>query len=109
MHLPEKLINWTFNILHGRELFVKYNNKLFGPRLSYKSVSQGGILSSMLFILYIHQLNLVLGSDVSNLEFADDSSVVQVFAHFIYYYFFIYFLNFSSQEINYNLTALLSL
>lgn len=70
--IPEKFINWIFSFLHAREIFVKFNNSLFGSRFSYKGVSQGGILSPILFILYIHRLNMELGPHVRNLQFADD-------------------------------------
>lgn len=70
--LPLKIIQWIFNFLNGRNVFVKFNNNLFGPRMSYKGVCQGGILSPLIFILYIHKLNFILGSEVSNLQFADD-------------------------------------
>ena len=72
LHFPAKIISWIFNFLHGRELYVKHNNNIYGSRLSFKGVSQGGILSPTLFLLYIHRLNLELGPDVSNLQFADD-------------------------------------
>lgn len=70
--LPFKIIQWIINFLHGRKVHVKFNNNLFGPRMSYKGVCQGGILSPMIFILYIHKLNSILGTNVKNLQFADD-------------------------------------
>lgn len=36
---------------------------------------QDGILSPLLFIIYIHRLNSVLGNEVQNLQFADDLAV----------------------------------
>lgn len=72
LQFPKKIVSWIFGFLHGREIFVKYNNNLVGSRFSFKGVSQGGILSPLMFILYIHRLNLELGCDVSNLQFADD-------------------------------------
>lgn len=70
--IPKKFTFWLKPFLSCREVFVKYNKHLYGPRLSSKGVSQGGILSPLLFILYIRQLNIVLGSSVKNLQFADD-------------------------------------
>jgi hypothetical protein len=69
-----KLVEWIFNFLNGRKVYVKIDNKLHGPRLSYRGVCQGGILSPLLYILYIHRLNEILGSDITinNLQFADD-------------------------------------
>lgn len=70
--LPVKFIQWIFNFLHSRKVFVKYNNRLIGPRLSHRGTCQGSILSPLIFTLYIHRLNLVLGSHIYNLQFADD-------------------------------------
>lgn len=70
--IPKKIVIWIFNFLHGREVYVKVENFLLGPRESYKGVCQGGILSPLVFLLYINKLNCVLGSGVSNLQYADD-------------------------------------
>lgn len=70
--LPMKLIEWIYNFLSNREVYVKVNSKLIGPRLSSKGVCQGGILSPLLYILYIYKLNSILGNSVNNLQFADD-------------------------------------
>lgn len=70
--IPEKVIKWIFNFLHGREVYVKVNKRLIGPRFSYKGVCQGGILSPLIYLLYLHRLNIVLGLEVANLQFADD-------------------------------------
>ncbi|XP_062527025.1 RNA-directed DNA polymerase from mobile element jockey isoform X1 [Bombyx mori] len=73
--IPVKIIAWIFYFLHGRQVYVKFNNNLYGPKLSYLGVCQGGILSPLLFILYIHKLNIVLGPEVTNLQYADDLAV----------------------------------
>lgn len=70
--IPGKIVNWVQAFLRNREVFVKYNRHLYGPRLSSVGVCQGGILSPLIFILYIRRLNLILGSQVKNLQFADD-------------------------------------
>lgn len=70
--LPKKLIQWIKKFLSERKVFVKYNGYLYGPRLASVGVCQGGILSPLIFILYIRRLNLVLGPNVKNLQFADD-------------------------------------
>lgn len=70
--IPVKIILWLHKFLLNRQLFVKYNNHLYGPRLSSIGVCQGGILSPLLFILYIRCLNLILGPNIKNLQFADD-------------------------------------
>lgn len=75
LQLPEKLVNWVYHFLSGRKLFVKFENKLIGPRYSYKGISQGGILSPLLFILYIYKLNIVLGQNITNLQFVDDLTI----------------------------------
>lgn len=70
--IPEKIIIWIFNFLHGRAVYVKVNKRLIGPRFSYKGVCQSGILSPLIYLLYLHRLNIVLGLEVANLQFADD-------------------------------------
>ncbi|CAH2109130.1 unnamed protein product [Euphydryas editha] len=75
LNIPMKFTQWIYNFLNERQVYVKFNNSLFGPRLSYKGVCQGGILSPLLFVLYISQLNLVLSSNVVNLQFADDLAI----------------------------------
>lgn len=70
--LPKKFVCWIYNFLTEREVFVKHNGHLHGPRLSSVGVCQGGILSPLLFILYIRRLNIILGTGVKNLQFADD-------------------------------------
>jgi hypothetical protein len=59
---------------------VKINNKLHGPRLSYRGVCQGGILSPLLYILYIHRLNEILGSDITiKINFMDLDYLIEEF------------------------------
>lgn len=70
--IPGQLINWIQAFLTNRKVFVKFNNHLYGPRCSSLGVCQGGILSPLIFILYIRRLNLILGSNVKNLQYADD-------------------------------------
>lgn len=70
--IPNKIVHWVYTFLNDREVSVKHNGKLYGPRFASVGVCQGGILSPLLFILYIRRLNLILGSDVKNLQFADD-------------------------------------
>jgi len=69
---PGKIINWIYNFLSDRKVFVKSNYRLYGPRFSSLGVCQGGILSPLIYILYIHRLNSILGTEVKNLQFADD-------------------------------------
>lgn len=64
-----------FYFLNSREFYVKFQNNLFGSQYSNKGVYQGGILSPLLFILYIHKLNNILGNEISNLQYADDLTV----------------------------------
>lgn len=70
--IPGKFVSWLHEFLINRKVFVKYNCHLYGPRFSSLGVCQGGILSPLLFILYIRRLNIILGPNVRNLQFADD-------------------------------------
>lgn len=51
---------------------VSVRKHIYGPRFSFKSVCQAGILSSLLNILFINELILILGSDVVNMQFTDE-------------------------------------
>lgn len=70
--IPNKIVHWVHEFLTERKVYVRHNNKLHGPRFASVGVCQGGILSPLIFILYIRRLNLILGSKVKNLQFADD-------------------------------------
>lgn len=72
LHFPGKVIKWVYEFLHEREVYVKVNNQLIGPRFSYRGVCQGGVLSPLIYIIIIHRLNTILGPKVQNLQFADD-------------------------------------
>lgn len=70
--VPVKIVNWVHNFLLNRKVYAKYNGKIYGPMSSSTGVCQGGILSPLLFLLYIHRLNEILGTNIKNLQFADD-------------------------------------
>ena len=72
INIPTKLVQWIHNFLTEREVYVKYAGNIYGPRFSSLGVCQGGILSPLIFILYIRRMNLILGPEVKNLQFADD-------------------------------------
>lgn len=71
--LPSKTLKWILDFLYNRTLFVKFNNKLHGPKTSNKGTMQGATLSPLLYNLYTSQiLNFVDTSKVKILQFADD-------------------------------------
>lgn len=70
---PGKFIQWVFNFLFDRTLYVKFNNILHGPKSVYKGVMQGSVLSPIIYNLYTSQiLQYINTSDVKILQFADD-------------------------------------
>ncbi|CAK1581898.1 unnamed protein product [Parnassius mnemosyne] len=73
LNLPRNVLIWILNFLHDRTLFVKFNNKLHGPRPVNKGTMQGATLSPLLYNLYTSQiLKYVDTSQVKILQFADD-------------------------------------
>lgn len=73
--LPGKIINWIYTFLNGRQVYVKYNNSLIGPRLSHKGTCQGSILSPLIFLLYINRITAELGPNVNTLQYTDDLAI----------------------------------
>lgn len=67
------LLQWLYNFLSERTLYVKYNNVLHGPRMVNKGTMQGATLSPLIYNLYTSQiLKYINTTNVSLLQFADD-------------------------------------
>lgn len=72
MDIPEK---FAFNVIHlyiNREIYVKINNDIKGPRLSNIGLPQGGILSPLLYILYTCDLEKSITNQTKIIQYADD-------------------------------------
>lgn len=77
--VPGKVCKWIFDFLYERTLFVKYNNKLHGPRTVYKGTMQGATISPLLYNIYTSQIKKYLKTpNVNFLQFADDLLIYSV-------------------------------
>lgn len=71
--LPGHILKWLYSFLSNRTIFVKYNNKLHGPRSANKGTMQGATLSPLLYNLYTSEiLKYINVPGVKILQFADD-------------------------------------
>lgn len=71
--LPGHVLKWLYSFLNNRTVFVKYNNKLHGPRTVNKGTMQGATSSPLLYNIYTSEiLRYVVVPGVNILQFADD-------------------------------------
>lgn len=69
---PGPVLKWLFNFLNGRRLSVKFRNKLYGTRFSYKGTPQGSVLSPLIFILSLVDFMRHVPNTVKYSFYADD-------------------------------------
>lgn len=55
-----------------RNIYLKVNNEIIGPRRTSLGLPQGGILSPLLYILYVADIEKILGPHTKVLQYADD-------------------------------------
>lgn len=72
LNLPERLVNFTVNLLLSRSIIVSSNNTSLPPRLVWKGLPQGSVLSPLLYSLYTYDLELSVNCFCSVLQYADD-------------------------------------
>ena len=65
-----KIVEFIKFITYQRKIFTEYN--LDDPQYIYKGVPQGGVLSPILYLIYVKDLANELPEDVKILQFADD-------------------------------------
>lgn len=70
--LPGHVLKWLYHFLNGRCLFVKYKNKLYGPRYSFRGTPQGSVLSPLIFILSLVDFMRQIPNSVKYSFYADD-------------------------------------
>jgi ribonuclease HI len=71
--LPKKLINWLENFLTGRTLFFHSTTQGILTRPLRKGVPQGGVLSPILYIIYVRALEHNIRRLFRIIQFADDA------------------------------------
>lgn len=82
------VLRWFKSYLENRTQRVKFNGMLSDPIAVKLGVSQGSVLGSLLFLLYINDLVKIICGNCEIRLFADDQ------------YTLIYVIGYSSQEIN---------
>lgn len=82
--LAEKLLllqfppNFVRNILalaSYREVYIKINNNFIGPRTANQGLSQGGILSPIMYSLFTSDLDSIVPEGLQIVQYADDVCV----------------------------------
>lgn len=72
LSFPERLVDFTVNFLLARSVLITSNNISLPPRLIYKGLPQGSVLSPLLYSLYTYDLELSVNSFCNILQYADD-------------------------------------
>lgn len=71
--ITNKMINWIIKYFQERYIYVRYDNKYFGPKIAYKGIPQGSILGPILYSIYTASIeSYVKNDDIEILQFADD-------------------------------------
>lgn len=72
MKIPSNIIKAVKSIIQIRILFIKHGKKIIGPRTATIGLPQGGVLSPLLFVIYIIDLLQCLNPEIKFLSYADD-------------------------------------
>ncbi|XP_026471465.1 uncharacterized protein LOC113375733 [Ctenocephalides felis] len=70
--LPKKFVRAITTTVFERDVYYKINNQMIGPRKMYKGLPQGGILSPILYALYVRDIEHIWEQGTKILQYADD-------------------------------------
>jgi hypothetical protein len=71
--IPNFIVKWVFNYLKDRKMYVRINDETSEKKLLQTGVPQGGVLSPILFSIFINNIPIKNVKNVScSLLFADD-------------------------------------
>lgn len=70
--IPTRMIYGISTFFAERSIWVRFQNKLIGPRRLTTGIPQGSILSPILFAVYTNDLERMIPSPVKILQYADD-------------------------------------
>ncbi len=73
--LPMQIVKWICAFINRRTAQVKYNGVLSRKVVLKQGLSQGAVLSPLLFLFYINGLSEVIPDDIEHALFADDASI----------------------------------
>ncbi|CAH2099512.1 unnamed protein product [Euphydryas editha] len=72
LSIPVRIVNFIFNYFSCRSLLISTRNLDLSPRLIWKGLPQGSVLSPLLYSIYTHDLDLSVLSFCNILQYADD-------------------------------------
>lgn len=72
LRIPEKMVRFICNLLSERTILIKHLNSFSPPRIVWKGLPQGSVLSPLLYNLYTYDLEQSVASFCSILQYADD-------------------------------------
>ncbi|XP_052745706.1 RNA-directed DNA polymerase from mobile element jockey isoform X4 [Bicyclus anynana] len=72
LSVPPRMTHFICNLLSGRSVVLKHQSTFLPPRLVWKGLPQGSVLSPLLYSLYTHDLELSVNNFCNILQYADD-------------------------------------
>ncbi|CAH2208082.1 jg18039, partial [Pararge aegeria aegeria] len=72
LSVPPRITHFICNLLCGRSVVVKQQSSYLSPRLVWKGLPQGSVLSPLLYSIYTHDLELSVNNFCNILQYADD-------------------------------------
>lgn len=70
--IPNVILNCIIGLYSEREIYIKSSHGLVGPRFVYRGLTQGGILSPLLYTIYTRDLEENLNLNTRIIQYADD-------------------------------------
>ena len=72
LSIPARLTHFICNLLTSRTVSVRHQLVTVPPRLVWKGLPQGSVLSPLLYSIYTHDLDLSVNNFCNILQYADD-------------------------------------
>lgn len=72
LSIPERMINFIYNLFTDRQIIIRFHGTKLAPRHIWTGLPQGSVLSPLLFNLYTFDLEQCTNSFANLLQYADD-------------------------------------